>query len=325
MKQFIDKAFKYIKHPIGIGILVFVLILFIVFISGFSGILELIFFWIFVILGILLFLIGESDGIIPGICSILIAIGLVAWHNHNDSYRKQAEFDKQMLLDDQKREAEQRQDSINFIKKRNEIMIRQKRLYKEEGELIFGDFYFGMTENDFAVALNKIKKETNGLIRIGSYDFTINESRCYFIDNKLYQMQIDSDDGYEIYYDMEAHDYSERGKFEKYYVTNGIKDYLSKKYGTPTDENGFSWYFDYKTISIFEYTVNSIEDNSIQLKTYYKCVAVIFRKPSLEKIALQREDEEKQKQKQLEKEQKVREQREKDSINEKKKSFTKGI
>lgn len=208
------------------------------------------------------------------------------------------------------------------LKTRTDVKLRSKMFYKKEGEMIFGDFFFGMSEKDFNSSYNKIKKETGGLIRIGNYDFTINEIGCKFVDNKLYRMQIDSDDFYEIYYDKEAHDHS-KDKFDDFYVTKGVKEYLSKKYGPPTNNSGFSWFFDYKNISIFECTKNYIDDTF--LKTYYVSIAVSFINPALERIAKQREEKEKLLKSHKEECQQKKEKRIKDSIIVMKKSFSKGL
>ena len=189
-----------------------------------------------------------------GVIGLGITFGLIAWYEHNTSTRRDKEL-KIMRENNKIKLAEQaKQDSIQHIKdsiqnyKDSLVMVEEsKRLYAQEGDSIFGDFKFGMSEKQCEAIQTKIQRETNGRITIAGHDFRIAE--CRFHNHKLYFIRLKSANTWVRYYFHDANEYDDsEGLGTGNEIIERIKDRLSKKYGMPN--NSGNWHFLYKDINI---------------------------------------------------------------------------
>lgn len=237
-----------------IAVLAIIAIIILCFSFALSSILEII---VLILLGILAFgafVWAKSEDNNPlGCIVMLVAIALfgccLAWHDSNN--RKRDEKKRMELLEVERQYEEERdaKEAEEAAKRAKEIEERSKKLYAEEGNRIFGEFYFGMSQNEFKKILNKIEKETNGRIRIGEMDFVIDYIKTKFTNDKLSEVVLRSTDTWIRYYYLDAHEYDDidggddgKDKAEK------IFKQLEQKYGPRTSPTG--WEFNYKIIDI---------------------------------------------------------------------------
>ena len=191
---------------------------------------------------------------IVGVIGLCITIGLFTWSNHNDRIRifKGKAIEKENLNIQFAERAKQDSlqhisDSIQNNKDSLAIVEDSKRLYAQEGDSIFGDFKFGMSEKQCEVIQNRIQKETNGRITIANHDFRIDE--CRYHNHKLYYIRLKSANTWVRYYFHDAHEYDDsEGLGDGKNIVERIKKRLSLKYGNPN--NSGNWHFTYKDITV---------------------------------------------------------------------------
>lgn len=306
-----------------IGVVVATLL---VFTTGFSEGLETVIMFIWGGLSLLVLIIAAMDDknksflTLLGVVGFGITFGLFAWSYYNTSIRRDKEFEI-MCEKDKIIFAEQaKQDSIQHIKdsiqnyKDSLVMVEEsKRLYAQEGDSIFGDFKFGMSEKQFEAIKAKIQRETNGLITIAGHDFRIDG--CRFHNHKLYLIRLESANTWVRYYFHDAHVYDDsEGLGSGKDIVERIKDRLSKKYGKPN--NSDNWHFTYKDIHVRSGVSSSSREGL--LSTEYWAIFLTIYNPQMADEA-----------ERAEKEQNLKYQNEKRSAEEelkrKKESFSNGL
>lgn len=240
-----------------VGIVVAILL---IFATGFSEGLEKTVMYILGGLSLLSLIIATMDDdkksllTLVGVIGFGITFGLIAWSEHNSSIRRDKEYEIMHEKNKIKFAEQAKQDSIKHIKdsiqnyKDSLAMVEDsKRLYAQEGDSIFGDFNFGMSEKQCEAIIAKIQKETNGCITIADHDFRIDG--CRFHNHKLYLIRLKSANTWVRYYFHDAHDYDDsEGLGTGNDIVERIKDRLSKKYGKPN--NSDNWHFTYKDINV---------------------------------------------------------------------------
>ena len=253
---------------IGIVILAFILLIFTI---GFSEGMEISIIVIIGLLSLLTTWIGFRDGIwkLAGIGALGVAItfGLMIWSSSNSSSRKEKEDNRKMEINKAKWAEQAKQDSIRHIqdsiqnyKDSLQMIEDSKRLYAQEGDSIFGDFIFGMSEKQCLAVQTQIQKETNGRISIAGHDFRIAE--CRYHNNKLYSITLKSANTWVRYYFHDAHEYDDsEGLGNGNDIVERIKERLSKKYGNPNKSG--NWHFTYKDINGGSYIWMSYSDDSL--------------------------------------------------------------
>ncbi len=242
-----------------------------------------------------------------GILGIAITAGLIAWSGNNDSARREKEMQERLAKADIEIAKKAREDSIQHIKDsiqyvKDSLQIEEdsKKLYAQEGDTIFGQFYFGMTEQQVSRIKEIINRETRGRISIAGLDFIINN--CKYYNNKLYSIQLRSANRWIRYYFHDAYDYddSENNYGDGHTLVNKIKDSFTRKYGKPNKND--NWHFTHKDI-----LVESRKDDSIReglLSTQNWAVFITIDNPQ---ITRQVEIEEKEKADKAEEERKAAE------------------
>lgn len=306
-----------------IGIVVAILL---IFATGVSEGLETAIMFIFGGLSFLVLIMAPKDDknklflILFGMIGFGITLGLMVWSDYNTSIRRDKELDI-MLEKNKIKFAEQvKQDSIQHIKdsiqnyKDSLVMVEDsKRLYAQEGDSIFGDFKFGMSEKQSEVIQAKIQRETNGHITIAGHDFRIDE--CRYHNHKLYFIRLKSANTWVRYYYHDAHEYDDsEGLGTGNDIVERVKERLSKKYGTPN--NSDNWHFTHKDI----YVRSGLSSSSREglLSTEFWAIYLTIYNPQMADEA-----------ERAEKEQKLKYQNEKRAAEEelmrKKQSFSNGL
>lgn len=231
-----------------------------VFATGFSEGLETAIMFILGGLSLLVLIIAAMDDknksflTLLGVIGFGITFGLIAWSEYNTSVRRDKEFDIMREKNKIKFAEQAKQDSIQHIKdsiqnyKDSLVMVEEsKRLYAQEGDSIFGDFKFGMSEKQCEAINTKIQRETNGCITIAGHDFRIDGCRYY--NHKLYLIRLKSANTWVRYYFHDAHEYDDsEGLGTGNDIVERVKERLSKKYGKPN--NSGNWHFTYKDINV---------------------------------------------------------------------------
>lgn len=240
-----------------VGVVALILL---IFATGFSEGLETIIMFIMGGLSFLVLIIAAMDDnkktqlTVVGIVGFGITFGLIAWSEHNTSIRRDKELnimrEKNMikLAEQAKLDSIQHiQDSIQYYKDSLVMVEESKRLYAQEGDSIFGEFKFGMSENQSEIIQAKIQRETGGCISVAGHDFRI--ERCSYHNHKLYSIRLKSANTWVRYYFHDAHDYDDSEGFGNGNdIVERIKERLSIKYGKPN--NLGNWHFLYKDIDI---------------------------------------------------------------------------
>lgn len=238
-----------------IGIVALILL---IFATGFSEGLETIIMFITGGLSLLVLIIAAMDDkkksllTVVGIMGFGITFGLIAWSEYNTSIRRDKELGIMLEKNKIKFAEQAKQDSIQHIKdsiqnyKDSLVMVEEsKRLYAQEGDSIFGDFKFGMSEKQSEAIQAKIQRETGGRISIAGHDFKI--EGCNYHNHKLYSIRLKSANTWVRYYFHDAHDYDDsEGLGNGNDIVEKIKEKLSKKYGKPNYSG--NWHFLYKDI-----------------------------------------------------------------------------
>lgn len=299
-----------------------------IFATGFSAVLEKAI--MFILGGLSLLILFSASGYsknkdkiqltLVGILGLGITLGLVAWSEHNSSVRRDKEYEIKRAKNEIERAELAKQDSIQHIKdsiqnyKDSLMMVEDsKRLYAQEGDSIFGDFRFGMSEKQCEVIQAKIQKETNGLITIAGHDFRIDG--CRFHNHKLFHITLISAHTWVRYYFHDAHEYDDsEGLGNGNDIVERIKDRLSKKYGEPN--NNGNWHFTYKDITVR----SGISSRSREglLSTEYWAIFLTISNPE---IAEEAEQAEKERNLKYQNEKKSEE----DELKRKKESFSRGL
>lgn len=240
-----------------VGIVVAILL---VFTTGFSEGLETVIMFILGGLSLLVLIIAAMDNknksffTLLGVVGFGITFGLIAWSEHNSGVRRDKEYEIMREKNEIKFAEQAKQDSIQHIKdsiqnyKDSLVMVEEsKRLYAQEGDSIFGDFKFGMSEKQCEAIKAKIQRETNGRITIAGHDFRVDG--CRYHNHKLYLIRLKSANTWVRYYFHDAHEYDDsEGLGSCKDIVERIKDRLSKKYGKPN--NSDNWHFTYKDINV---------------------------------------------------------------------------
>lgn len=232
---------------------------------------------------------------------LAITYGLISWNSHNEERRWQRKGVEIEIKDS----IQHHNDSIQIIED-------SKRLYKQEGDSIFGDFYFGMTQEETVNIVNTIKSETNGRISIAGYDFVIDS--CKFYNNKLYLIRLKSAKPWERYYSLEDLEYEDLGLNNGESKIKEIVEHLSKKYGEPNYRG--NWHFTYKDIDIHSEALKKRMEGL--LVTEYWGVVLTIKKPEIAEIV---EKEEEERYKKAMEEMKAKD----EEMKAKKESFSKGL
>ena len=306
-----------------VGVVVAILL---VFATGFSEGLETAIMFILGGLSLLVLIIAAMDDknksflTLLGVIGFGITFGLIAWSDYNTSVRRDKELDIMREKNKIKFAEQAKQDSIQHIKdsiqnyKDSLVMVEDsKRLYAQEGDSIFGDFKFGMSEKQCEAINTKIQRETNGRITIAGHDFRIDG--CRYHNHKLYLIRLKSANTWVRYYFHDAHEYDDsEGLGTGNDIVERVKERLSKKYGKPN--NSGNWHFTYKDINVRSGLSSSSREGL--LSTEYWAIFLTIYNPQMADEA-----------ERAEKEQKLKYQNEKKAAEEelirKKESFSNGL
>lgn len=144
------------------------------------------------------------------------------------------------------------EETVNDLEQESKDSLTQERikflsdsLYEIDGERIFGNFFFGMTKNEFKKQIELLNKETQGIISIKGYEYMINEEKCLFYSNQLYLVELVSTfPDYLI--DFELSHEEKMGRIKDSEKT--LLELFEDKYGKAHDEHG--WHFIHKDISV---------------------------------------------------------------------------
>ncbi|MDO4951234.1 MAG: hypothetical protein Q4E49_04155 [Bacteroidales bacterium] len=259
---------------------------------------------------------NKSLHTLVGIIGLVITFCLIAWTEYNTSVRtdwKYKEIDKEYNIKHAADSIQHIKDSIQNYKDSMAMVAESERLYALEGDSIFGDFRFGMSEKQCEAIRTKIQKETNGSISIADYDFKIDY--CRFHHNKLYFIRLKSANTWVRYYFYEDNEYDDsEGLGTGDDIVDKIKNRLSKKYGKPN--NCGDWHFTYKDINVRSGSSEEIREGL--LRTEYWAVFITIYNPQM---ADESEKEEKEEYLKQQNEQKAAE----EELKRKKESFTSGL
>ncbi len=302
------------KKNIIIGVLVALVLL--LFAFHISNTLE----WVILIAVLLLmiYFASEYEYILkkkPWLIIVALAVwfGLFYWMTENDRIRSREECIKVGERSRAEYLEKIKQDSIMKIR----INELSDSLYRIEGDRIFGNFFFGMSETEFEKQTKIIDKETNGYVSLRGNDFYIEKSECLFFHNQLYKLTLISKQEDYIDYELSSEEISQRIASQRYLLYNLFKD----KYGSPHDENG--WHFPYKDIEVFYSRLNPFVDENSEL---YKWGSVIrISKPSLVQLVEEEREKEKLKRKEAKAKQDSIERTKREKERQKKESFVEGI
>lgn len=258
------------KNYVQIGLAVTIVAL-IIFATHLSGTLEII---VLIASGIaaltpafLRLMEGENMRGIDMLLSVLLfAIfgGLFSWHSFNDEIRDDKRRENDIELRKLEAIEKAKEDSIKLVR----IKAQSDSLYKIEGDRIFGDFYFGMSEKEFNSQVKRIKDETDGFVSIQGYDFYIDTEDCSFFHDKLYRIKLVSKYKSSIDYEYTRDEKSEIIASEEQKLFNLFKD----KYGEPHDEEG--WHFPYKDITVYYSCVNPFADEEYELREWASFICI---------------------------------------------------
>ena len=263
-----------------------VIVILAIYISGFSSFLE----WVCIVLvGIpaLLSLVAckdDSKMILAFVVLAIITFGLLVWNESNNSSRKDKELKKLYAVNHAKYIEDSikrvKEDSIQKIKMREEALQNtedSKKLYEQEGDSIFGAFFFGMSENKFQKVLETINGETNGRISIANHDFRVNDYKFY--KNQLYFLRLRSANEWVRYYFHDAHEYDDsEGLGNGGDIVDRVKGRLTQKYGNPNRDNG--WHFTHKDIIVMSNCTSRSREGL--LSTEFWAVTLLFKNPLIE-------------------------------------------
>lgn len=267
--------------------LVIICVILFIFITYFSGISETIEHIIYYVIGglTLIFLLGALSTKNPfsGILCVLgivITFGLFIWSEHNGKIREEiADKKTQDYLDSL--EAERiKEDSIQNVEDSIKIIEASKRLHALEGDTIFGNFLFGMSEKQCDIIRKKISSETDGYLSLLGQDFTINF--CEFYHDQLYYIHLLSSKQWIRYYYYDANVYDDtEGLGDGSTLVKKIKDRLSHKYGLPN--NNGNWHFTYKDIEVQSKKLHSSREGLLGKETWG--VSLTFTNPKMKQLA----------------------------------------
>lgn len=224
----------------------------------------------------------------------LIGYGLYSWSVHNDGRRrewrtKDAKEKAHLIQKEQQREdsIQHIKDSIQNYKDSLAMVEASKKIFEKEGNLIFGQFNFGMSKAEFDKVSKVIDKETNGLISIAGNDFRITDAN--FVKDKMYRLKLESARKWNRYFYYEDSQYEEENDGSE--IVAKIKEHIAKKYGEPNHYG--EWHFLHKDISI---KAGSLSSEKIGLVREEKWgVVIYFTNPELynESQLLKKEEKEK--------------------------------
>ena len=303
-----------------IGIVIAILL---VFATGFSEGLEKTIMFIMGGLSLLVLIIAAMDNnnksflTLLGVIGFVITFGLIAWSEHNSRIRKDKEFEIKRAEYKIKFAEQAKQDSIQHVKdsiqkyKDSLVMIKEsERLYALEGDSIFGDFKFGMSEKQCEAIKAKIQKETNGRLTVAGHDFRIDG--CRFFNDKLYFIRLKSANTWVRYFFHYAHEYDDsEGLGTGNDIVERIKDRLSNKYGKPNNLD--NWHFTYKDIDVRSGVSSSSREGL--LSTEYWAIVLTIYNPQMA------DEAEKERDLKYQNEKKTAE----EELKRKKESFSKGL
>lgn len=195
-------------------------------------------------------------------------------------------------------------ESMQHIQDSLDLITKSKELYDKEGDRIFGDFKFGMSMEDYSALVNKIRKETGGVIRIGEVDMRFyNYSYCYtdwreYVDlaefapknlgGGLYSLTVlskkDWDETSRQYNrpSLVSNGYVDDWDTEQYknsidLTISSLVDQLQKTYGEPQENNKYTdhfldakrtkivWHFLHKDIVIHDDLFTDYEEKRVNM------------------------------------------------------------
>ena len=207
-----------------------------------------------------------------------------------------------------------------------------KKLYQQEGDSIFGNFKFCMSQAEFNNNYNMISRETNGLIRIAGVDFHINKDSVKFFHDSLYYLPLETETWDMTYYrDIGKYENGYNGKFD----CSAVAKHLSKKYGIDKHKeleknelsNSYLWDFTHKRIEVYCNKLHSKIENEYMnmVRDEIWTLTLSFTNKNLEKKAKKEEREKYLLLSQKEKLKKDEENKKKEELNKKKESFASGL
>lgn len=239
------------------------------------------------------------------------------WHTVNEDIRRDEKHEKIMEQNKKDEIEKAKQDSVKWV----QIKAQSDSLYKIEGNRIFGDFYFGMSEKDFNAQVERIKKEADGYVSIQGYDYYIEPKDCGFFHDQLYEIKLVSKYQRSIEYEYTRDEQLEIIESEEQKLFSLFKN----KYGEPHDEKG--WHFPYKDITVYFSCINPFANEEYEWREWASFICI--SQPDLKNQA----DEEWQMKKEKEELKKQEEKARADSMKrvkeeqerKKKESFVEGI
>ena len=241
----------------------------------------------------------------------------VHWHIVNDDIRQDEKYDKAKEQNRKDQLEKAKQDSIKW----ELIKAQSDSLSKIEGNRIFGDFYFGMSEIEFKKQLKRINDEADGYVSIQGYDYYIEPKDCGFFHDQLYEITLISKYQRSIEYEYTRDEQLEIIESEEQNLFNLFKN----KYGEPHDEKG--WHFPYKDITVYFSCINPFADEEYEMREWASFICI--SKPDLknqaaEELQMKKEKEELKKQEEKAREDSMKRVKE-GQERKKKESFVEGI
>ncbi len=216
----------------------------------------------------------------------------------------------------------------SFLREQQDSIRKYRELHQENDNVkIFGDFYLGMSQNQFNSILNEIQNTTNGVIRIANTDFRIATDSCIFDKNKNLvsfvihsksTMYLETTTSYNPIVGKETLDFISYG----WDTMQNVKKFFMNKYGIPTnledttEKSDITWRFVHKNIKIYPYKISGYSSSDFVTAIEYSSPIEDMKKKYIEKKRKEKERLDKEKE-QLKK--KLLE----DSLNRLKESFTK--
>ena len=163
-----------------------------------------------------------------------------------------------------------------WIKDSIEYSEATKKLYEKEGDLIIGDFHFGMSHEDLDRAVVKLSKTPSGLIRIADQDFVIEHTG--FNENKLFLLELSSANKWTRYYYTDCFEYDDiDGDDDGSEKENAIREYLEKRFGKPNKGN--NWHFLNKDVSVKATEMKRSTQGLLRTETW--AIIVSFKNPQI--------------------------------------------
>lgn len=248
----------------------------------------------------------------------IIFFSMYAWHSDNQWEREYREKEE-AILEERKQQAEQQKEDERITHesdsiKNEKIKFYSEKVKKEFGNKIFGNFYFGMSRQQYERELRNVKKELGGKIKIAGYDFHIDYP--YFVDDKLYQLyliteikQRESIEG--------TYEYSDNGYYAK--MAQDITSVLNERYGDNIYVGKKEYYadeWDLETIRIIArigYLRTTYSQGQLKIEDWGAVIE--YTNPQLEQLVIDKEEKRKaeEQRKANEKERKQKELEEKQS------------